>query len=235
MNYGINSDNRKSVVFRIGGNVSRNEEGDWSRSMSGGLEIKVGTRLNLNVGPNYSANKSIAQYVTAVEDANATAMYGMRYVVATLDQKTLSANLRLDYTFTPTLSLQAYFQPFLSVGQYSEFKEFKRPESYDFLVYGEEGSTITLNDGEYVIDPTGGDDSDAFAVGNPDFNYKALVGTAVLRWEFSPGSTLYLVWTRNGSDDRYPGDFQLRRDLSDLFRAPADNVFAVKAVYWLGR
>ncbi|MFC1543551.1 DUF5916 domain-containing protein, partial [Candidatus Neomarinimicrobiota bacterium] len=105
----------------------------------------------------------------------------------------------------------------------------------DYLIYGEEGSTISQDGDEYVVDPTGGDDSDAFEIDDPDFNYKALVGTAVLRWEFMPGSTLYLVWTRNGSDDQHPGDFKLGRDLSDMFGATADNLFAVKATYWLGR
>ncbi len=61
------------------------------------------------------------------------------------------------------------------------------------------------------------------------------MGTAVLRWEFTPGSTLYLVWTRNGYDENNPGDFQPRRDLSDLFGATADNFFAIKATYWIGR
>lgn len=234
-NFSVNSDNRKDIVYGLGGNVSRGEQGSRSLSINAQLQIKVGTRLNLRTTPSYSAGKSTDQYVTAIEDANATAMYGKRYVVAQIDRRTLSADFRIDYTFTPTLSLQAYFQPYLSVGTYSELKEFKRPESYDFLVYGEKGSTIRTEGDKYIIDPTSGDDSDAFTIGNPNFNYKALVGTAVLRWEFSPGSTLYLVWTRNGYDYQHPGNFQLRRDLSDLFGATADNFFAIKATYWIGR
>ena len=88
---------------------------------------------------------------------------------------------------------------------------------------------------EYELDPTGGDDSDAFAVYDPDFNYKALVGTAVLRWEYTPGSNLYLVWTHNGSNSDYPGSFELGRDLSALFQAEADDIFALKVTYWFGR
>jgi len=235
MNLHVSSDSRKSVVFGLGGFASHSSQSGKSRSINSRVELKVGTRLNLNVGPNYSVSNSTAQYVTAIEDANATVMYGQRYVVARLDQQTLSADFRVNYTFTPTLSLQAYFQPYISVGAYSDFKEFKRPRSYDFLVYGEEGSTIRSAAGEYVIDPTGGDDGDAFTIDDPDFNFKALVGTAVLRWEFTPGSTFYLVWTRNGSDDQYPGEFRVRRDLSELFQAAADNFFAVKVTYWLGR
>lgn len=235
INFGINSDHRKNIVFGIHINASGDEAGSYNSGQSGWIQVKLGDRLNLQFNPNYSLGRNREQYVEAIEDANAVEMYGERYVVAQIDQKTLSADFRIDYTFTPTLSLQAYFQPYLSVGTYSKFKEYTRPESYDFLVYGEEESTISKDGDEYVIDPTGGDDSDAFTIDNPDFNYKALVGTAVLRWEFMPGSTLYLVWTRNGYDENNPGDFQLRRDLYDLFGATADNIFAIKATYWIGR
>ena len=102
----------------------------------------------------------------------------------------------------------------------------------EFLVYGEEGSTIDEN---FVIDPTGGSDEDAFSLYNPDFNYKALIGSAVLRWEFRRGSTLYLVWTRNGSDNQNPGNFSFNRDLENLLSADADNVFALKVTYWFGK
>ena len=81
----------------------------------------------------------------------------------------------------------------------------------------------------------GGEDSDAFNISNPDFNYKALVGNAVLRWEFKPGSTLYLVWTRNGNNFNNPGEFQLFRDLNDLMGVTTDNVFAIKVTYWMGK
>ena len=240
-NFGINSDHRKNIVFDIHMNASRDEAGSYDSGLDGRVELKLGNRLNLEFNPSYSLGQNMEQYVEPIEDANAVEMYGKRYVVAQLDRKTLSADFRIDYTFTPTLSLQAYFQPYLSVGTYSKFKEFKRPEAYEFLVYeDDEAATITESyddeSGEltgYDIDPTG--DGDAFFIENPDFNYKALVGTAVLRWEFTPGSTLYLVWTRNGWDDQHPGDLQLGRDLSDLFGATADNIFAVKATYWIGR
>ena len=236
INFGVNSDHRKNVVFGLHMNAGGDEAGSYDSGLSGWVELKLGNRLNLELNPNYSIARNMEQYVTAIEDANAIEMYGNRYVVAQLDRKTLSADFRLDYTFTPRLSLQAYFQPFIAVGTYSGFKEFKRPESYEFLVYEEdEDATITLANDVYTIDPTGEDDSDAFTIDNPDFNYKALVGTAVLRWEFSPGSTLYLVWTHNGYDDQHPGNFQLGRDLKDLFAATADDVFAIKATYWIGR
>ncbi|MFQ6611707.1 MAG: DUF5916 domain-containing protein [Fidelibacterota bacterium] len=233
-NFGFNSDGRKDIVFGGGGNGSNSADGSNGWSVYSWISVKIGTRLNLEFNPNYRENMTIAQYVTQIEDPGATSMYGKRYVMAQLDQQTLSADIRVDYTFTPTLTLQAYFQPFIAVGKYSRFKEFKRPRSYDFLVYGEEGSTIQETESGYFIDPTGGDDQDAFEISNQDFNYKALVGNAVLRWEFHPGSTLYLVWTRNGNNFDHPGQFKLNRDLGKLLKAKTDNVFEIKITYWIG-
>ncbi len=237
INFNINSDYRKDLTYGGGGYLGRSEESETDTDYWVWMEFKLGSRLALETGVNYSDDKYVAQFVTIVDDENATDMYGKRYVMASIDRKTASADLRIEYTFNPRLSFQAYFQPYISVGSYSDFKEFKRPESFDFLVYGEneEESTISYDGDEYTIDPTAGDDSDSFTIGNPDFNYKALVGTAVLRWEFTPGSTLYLVWTRNGWDGQNPGDFQLGRDLSDMFGATADNLIAIKATYWIGR
>lgn len=233
--FNIRSDNRKSVVFSLDLDWDRSDNGSWKKELSSEVDIKLGNRLQLQVEPSYSVEKDIDQYVEEIDDESATAMYGKRYMVAQLNQTIIATDFRIDLTFTPTLSLQAYFQPFVAVGHYSNFKEFKRPRSYDFMVYSEEGSSIKTEEDGYILDPTGGDDNDAFWLDNPDFNYKALVGTAVLRWEFKPGSTLYLVWTRNGYDFQHPGDFRLRRDVQDLFRATTDNVFAIKVAYWMGR
>lgn len=238
LDLGFDSDNRKNVIFSFGGNRGKSEKGGQSYSIYTELELKVGNQLNLTAEPMYSVDRSIDQYVTSVDDKNAKVMYGIRYIVAQLDQKTFSTDIRIDYAFTPTLSIQSYFQPFIAVGHYSRFKEFKKPKSYDFLVYGEEGTSISTSiseeENQYLLDPTGGDDGDSFYIDNPDFNYKALVGNVVLRWEFKPGSTLYFVWTRNGSDSQNIGDFQFKRDFSDIFKATTDNIFAIKVTYWLG-
>ncbi|MFQ6676232.1 MAG: DUF5916 domain-containing protein [Fidelibacterota bacterium] len=230
---GVSSDNRKNIIFGAEVRGGRREKGGRSWGVSGSVEIKMGTRFNASIEPGFSVSRTVDQYVTRFEDETAHHTYGVRYILARIDQKTLSADIRLNYTLTPTLSLQAYFQPFVAVGHYSRFKEFKWPRTYDFVVYGENGTSITEEDGGYLLDPTGGNDDDSFFVADPDFNYKALVGNAVLRWEFLPGSTLYLVWTRNGYDFRNPGNFRFRRDFAHLLNATTDNVFAVKIAYWI--
>jgi hypothetical protein len=145
----------------------------------------------------------------------------------------LSSTIRLDWTFNPRLSLQLYLQPLLAVGEYDRFKELARPKKYEYNIFGEGESTISYSDAdeEYTVDPDGPGPAADFSFGNPDFNFKSLRGTIVLRWEYLPGSILYLVWTQNRVDYSHPGDFNFRRDLGDLFTAPGDNIFLIKISY----
>ncbi|MCK4336473.1 MAG: hypothetical protein KAX11_00930, partial [Candidatus Aminicenantes bacterium] len=157
--------------------------------------------------------------------------FGSRYVFGKLKQTVLSAEIRINWTFTPRLSLQAYLQPFLAIGEYSRFKELARPKSQDYNIYGVNDSTVDYEDSIYFIDPDGNGPASEFSFYNPDFNFKSMKGTVVLRWEYHPGSTLYFVWTQNRQDFGHPGDFNLRRDLGDLFTAPGDNIFLLKISY----
>ncbi len=232
----VRTDSRKSIIFELGGNYEQSEKGSYSLHISPGVEMNLGTKLRLEFEPGYTKQIQIDQYIDSFEDETAVDMFGSRHIVAQLDRKTVSAELRIDYTFTPKLSFQAYFQPYMTVGSYSRFKEFTKPESYEFVEYGKDDNMKIIADGDdgYELYPNG-QNEESFYVDNPDFNYKALVGSAVLRWEFRPGSTLYLVWTRNGSDDQNPGNFKFNRDINDLFLADADNVFALKVAYWFGK
>jgi hypothetical protein len=165
-----------------------------------------------------------------------TATYGKRYVFGRIDQRVLGSEIRLDWTFTPKLTLQAYLQPFLAVGHYDAFKELAAPKSYAYNVYGAAGGASTIGYDEatdaYTVDPDGaGGASAPFTIGNPDFNYKSLRGTVVLRWEYRPGSLLYFVWTQNRADYANPGNLRIGRDLGDLFSAPGDNIFLLKVSY----
>jgi len=232
----VRTDSRKSVIMGLGGNYQQSEKGNYSAHFSPEIELNIGTRLRLQIEPGFNRERQIDQYIDSFDDETAIEMLGCRHIVAQMDRETVSAELRIDYTFTPKLSFQAYFQPYMTVGSYSRFKEFKEPKSYDFVEYGKDNNTEIINDGDngYELYPNG-QNGDSFYIDNPDFNYKALVGSAVLRWEFRPGSTLYLVWTRNGSDNQNPGNFSFNRDLKDMFKADADNVFALKVTYWFGK
>jgi hypothetical protein len=68
--------------------------------------------------------------------------------------------------------------------------------------------------------------------GNADFNVRSFRTTNVVRWEYKPGSSLFVVWQQNRSGVEDVGDFVFNRDFSGVFGAPAQNVFLVKMSYW---
>jgi hypothetical protein len=230
----LESDQQKRLSGGL--NLEWSHSADWGGSFSCRAEVafKLGSSFTLEVAPSFSRELNGTQFVDSWEDSAATDMYGTRSLLAHLDQKVIAAEMRFDWSITPRLSLQAFVQPFQAVGSYNSFREFIRPRSYDFMVYGKDVATITADDDWYLLDPTGGDDADEYRVENPDFNYKAFLANMVLRWEFRPGSTLYLVWTRNGNDNENPGDFEWKRDWQRMMTAKTDNVFALKLTWWWG-
>jgi hypothetical protein len=227
----VETDSRKPVVFEVDGMIYRRPDDgtEWQAELS--LNWKPSSNFSLSIGPEYMGETTGVQWITKVDDPMMMPTYGARYVFGHLDQRIVAAELRLNWTFTPRLTLQAYLQPFLGVGTYSRFKELAQPKTFDYNVYGEGESTIAYADGLYSVDPDGGGPAAAFSFGNPDFNVKSLRGTIVLRWEYLPGSLLYFVWTQNRADYAHPGDFRLRRDLGDLLMAPGDNIFLIKVSY----
>jgi hypothetical protein len=144
---------------------------------------------------------------------------------------------RVNWILTPNVSLQVYAQPLISVGKYRGFKELARPRSFDFLRYGADTGSLAYNAGtsSYSVDPDGPGPAPAFAFAQPDFNFKSARVNAIFRWEWRPGSTLYLAWTQRRQDTAHPGDFELRRDARALLAAPADDVLMMKVSYRFGR
>jgi len=209
-----------------------------------GIQVKPAPNWSLEVGPNLNSVFLPAQYVTTVADENATNTYGGRYVFASLDQTTLGIDTRLNVTFTPALSLELYAQPFFSTNDYGALKELERPRTFDFLEYGADVGTVTREDGATsTIDPDGAGPAPSFQVADRDFNLNSLRGNAVLRWEWRPGSTLFVVWQQDRAgrlgaldaelQDREVGSFDLRQNVRDLFDTRPVNVLLFKVSYWL--
>ena len=184
-----------------------------------------------------------------MDDPLATRTFGRRYVFGGLDQTTISLDARVNVTFTPDLSLQLYVEPFISTGDYDRLKEFERPGAFRFLEYGRDAGTVSpAGDGGFTVDPDGADPGGVgnvppFFVADEDFSYRSLLGNAVLRWEWRQGSTLFLVWQQRridsrtghiaGGVDEWVGDFDLNRDVGDMFGTRPDNIFVLKMSYWL--
>ena len=175
-------------------------------SVDPGINYRPSSALLISVGPGFETNKDQSQWVE-----NVTAGAATHYVFGRIDQKTSGVSARVNYTMTPTLSLQIYARPFVSAGRYSSFKELVdgRAERYE---------------DRYVPYAYGGD---------PDFNFRSFRTTNVLRWEYRPGSALFVVWQQGREEVASSGDFRFGRDVGAAFSAPATNVFLVKLSRWL--
>jgi hypothetical protein len=229
----FDTDGKKPLFYYLDTFMYTVPEGNsYNYYVNPGVEWKPISNVLLSVGPAYERVVEYAQYVRTVGDPTATQTYDARYVFANLDQKTLSANIRFNVAFTPKISLQVFAQPLISSGEYTEYKELAQPKTYDFNIYGESnGSTFDPN--THIVDPDGAGPAQPFAVGFPDFNFKSLRGNAVFRWEYLPGSTLYLVWTQERVDSEDDGVFRFGRDSRRLFNAQPENIFLAKISYYM--
>jgi hypothetical protein len=227
---GVRSDSRRAVVGSVDGMFSRNRDGGYATNGSMSVQVKPAPNWDLSLSPNLSRSHTSAQYLFAVPDPAAEHTFGRRYVFAGLDQTVLSVSTRLNYTFTPDLSLQVFAQPFIASGAFGPAMEFAAPRTYEFLVYGEDRGEIV--DGR--IYPAGqGEGAVSFAVPQRDFNVRSLRGNAVLRWEWRPGSTLFVAWQQTREDFAPVGTFDLPVDTRALFAASPDNILVLKVNYWL--
>ncbi len=242
--FSVNSDSRRAAV--VGGRYGwgSDDGGGWSRNVQLNLSGRFEETLQIDLGPSYSRSRSAAQYVTEVDDPLAEATYGTRYVFAAIDQTTLSLETRANLTFSPVLSLQLYLEPFISTGNYGALKELRAPGTFEFLDYGEDVGIVGPGaEGLYDVDPDGDGPATGFQVSDQDFSYRSLLGNAVLRWEWRPGSTLFFVWQQrrvssiNGDGPSgarpWAGRFDLGRDTGDIFAVAPDNIFMIKVNYWL--
>jgi hypothetical protein len=211
----IQGDDRHRIIPTLNANYFESSGGrNSSLDVNPQLTLNVSTRLTASVGADVNTNVSDNQWYGAYHAVSGTTLY----TFAHLDQKTLSLTADLGYTFTPALSVQWHLQPFVSRGSFSNLRVLANPgaPSYDARYQPYADSAVTNH--------LGGVDAKQF---NSNF---------VLRWEYRPGSALFVVWTQ-GRNDFQPlaGPDGIRGDLRDLFRLRADNTFLVKFSYWLTR
>jgi hypothetical protein len=216
---------------------SYNQAGGRGVNVQPTFTFRPTTALRISMNPSWNRTHAMAQFVTRVVDPIETDTYGTRYVFATLDQRTLSMVTRVDWTFTPTLSLQVFAQPLIASGDFKDYKEFARPRTFDFEIYGRDKGTIARDNatGRYTVDPDGAGSAPSFTFGDRDFNQRSLRGNAVLRWEYRPGSALFLVWQQSRFGFASDGSFELGRDFDALWNTQPQNIFVIKGTWWIGR
>jgi hypothetical protein len=127
-----------------------------------------------------------------------------------------------------------YIQPLFAFGAYDKYKELARPKSFDFNEYPKENIEYDEENDEIIIYPDGpGGPAEPFVLSNPDFNFRSLRGNTVLRWEYIPGSTFYLVWTQSRSHSLENSDYYIDRSIVNIWNTEPDNIYILKWTYWL--
>lgn len=204
----VGSDDRKTFYGNVNTYQSRSDDGSYTRGYGLSLNARPRPNVQLSLNPYYSQSHTQTQFLDRFKDDAATRTFGVRYLFAELEQRSFELGTRADWTLSPQLSLQLYLQPFIASGDYHDPHTLVAARTRDYEPY------------------TG-------AAPSRDFNFRSVRGSAVVRWEFRPGSALYVVWNENRSDVEPVGDFSLNRDLRAIPNAPSHDVFLVKLSYWL--
>ena len=205
----FNTNDRRLASFHWFSFVHNDMNKSRSFELSPRIIVRPGSAFSVELGVRWTGNKDDAQWIDKVEREGE---YD-RYLFGRLDQTTVAMTTRLNYTITPNLSLQLYGEPFVSSGNYEEYKELvagraaRHAERYAPFAHTED----------------------------EDFSVLSFRTTNVLRWEFKPGSTLFVVWQQGREGDGNKGQFRFGRDFRDVFSTGATNTLLVKFAYWLNR
>lgn len=226
----FNSDSRKKLRYNFGIYNSNGKDNSFSYlEFDSGFAYQPINALTFSFSPNYAINKNKTQYVAQVD-------YGSekRYITASLNQNTLSATLRLDYSINPNLTVQYYGQPFISKGLYTTFNRVKDPtaRNYKNRVDFYDSSQISFDtaSGSYLVDEDANTITD-YQFSNPDFSEVQFRSNLVVRWEYIPGSELFLVWSQGLNGLANPNDNLFKGLDSQLLDKKPENIFLIKATY----
>jgi hypothetical protein len=227
---GFSTDDRKALRVGLNTDGWRQPEAEvWGYSIGVPLIWQAASNIRLVLAPRVSRQSDSWQYLDTQD-----ALGDTHYVFGMLEQTTVSARFRANMTFRPNLSLQIYAEPFVSSGEYVGYREVDDPRADAFAdrFYDYTDDQVTKQDGEILIDLDGSGSAD-IVLEDPNFTYLSFRSNVVLRWEYMPGSTLFVVWQHGRSDVTENGQFQPGQGLKDMFRLPAENTFVIKLNYWL--
>lgn len=225
---GISTDDRRALSLGLRGRAgSRPESSSSQLSLEFPIRWRPSSGASLSLSPFLQRVEEDQQWLGRVGESNP------RYIFGRLSQPSAGVVLRGDLAFSPTLTLQFYARPYLSGGRYSAFRRVVDPRARDHDQRLEELPWTSLPGGDVLVDLDG--DGTPEPHSSPDFGFRELRANVVLRWEFSPGSTFYLVWSQGRSHLSRDGSFELDRDLRTLFQSPSRDALMVKISYWMTR
>ncbi len=245
LNLRLNTDRRSAVSVEPSVTYEKSYAGRGNRlETSLRFQLRPSSSWELEFGPRYTSARDGAQYVSTSSDLPYAPTFGSRYLFGDLSRKSFAMETRLNVTFSPDVSLQLFLQPLISSGDYLTYRQLERSESFDFIDFAEgtaldQGGAILCQGGQTcIIDDTryfdfDGDQASDFSTSDRDFNIRSLRGNAVFRWEYRPGSQIFLVWQHSRRDNVDVGNLDLSRDFNGLFAAPAENIFILKVSQYL--
>ena len=230
--YRVMSDDRKAISGGFFGNVNWGAESYYLRnSYSLLLTIRPINTLSISLFPEYSHNLQELQYISQ-EEINGEE----RYLFGSIDQRVLSMSLRINFNLTPDLTIQYWGQPFTASGEYTDFKMITDSKADEFTdryqLYS--SAQISLEDDTYLIDENG-DLATDYSFDKPDFTVDEWLSNLVIRWEFLPGSTAYLVWSQTRNHYIQDGSFNAWDNMNLMFtEGKPNNTFLIKLSYRFG-
>ena len=229
----VNSATSSRAWWNLKGTFFDDDAGGWSSSLSAGSWMTVGKGLELGVVGGGSKGEDSRQYLVT-RSGGSPATYGNRYVFSHLQRTDLFTQLRAKLAFAPDAVLTLYAEPFVSSGVNRDFGELDKPGSRFIRVYGAPGSfsTITpLPDGAHEVDDLYG----TFRIEDHDYWVRSFRATGVLRWEWRPGSTLFLIWQKTRWYQLSQGGDVGGAQLFKSMRDPGEDIALIKASFLLGR
>ncbi|MDP4222989.1 MAG: DUF5916 domain-containing protein, partial [Bacteroidota bacterium] len=230
-NLNLNTDQAKKVSFNLGGYLDAGDSNSNQVSACwAGLNIRPMNSLSISLSPEYDVQAAKLQYVGTFGSVNNAA-----YLFGELNMKTLGTVFRVNFTINPELTIEYYGQPFVSAGKYSNFSKITNPFAVRFhdryRIFTPEQISYKDGDNIYVIDEDM-DGNSEYSFGNPDFNFRQFRSNLVIRWEYHPGSTIYLVWSQGRTSTDLNGIFSFGPDMRELFKTVPRNIFLLKLSYW---
>ncbi len=223
----IYSDSRNKLIVSTGGSLSLQRDGGKSHNFWFSFDWRINKNLTTSITPSFSKSIDKYHWVDRFEDNSLPELNNTRYIFAQLDNYDISTSLRLDYFFTSTMTLQLFLRPYFSTGEFS---------NYCYLIEKKTGKYKLFNKNEIIVSErtiTLKDNQNDFEIDKPDYKYLSLRSNLIFRWEFTAGSTLYLIWNYQNDENRNYSKINPYNDVSDIMAKKGNNVIQLKVNYWI--
>jgi hypothetical protein len=225
-NFNWYSDSRNKFIFSNGFGLNRGADGTNGYNVWIDSDWRINKHLTTSIMPSFSYSYNKNQWVDKFNENNLPLTYNVKYIYGEIKNTDFSTTFRLDYFFTSNITLQLYLRPYFSTGKYDNYHYLINPHKGYYAYYNKNqiskiGKNVIIND-----------NSNQYEFENPDFKYLSLRGNLVFRWEYLPGSTLFLIWSMNNDYNTEYTGIVPTQDIKEILKRKADNIFQLKINYW---